>query len=120
MSHQNDDPVYNLGKMYGQESPLRRYRRLVAGEDASWFDLLWHEVILSVLPMFPGAIGIGLRNFFYPLVFSLFSRRAFFGQHVTLRNPRGLALASGVMVDDYVQFWATSRRASSSTTRSLG
>lgn len=113
MSRPNDDAGYNLGAMYGQESPLRRYRRLVAGEGASWVDLFWHELILSLLPMLPGALGIGLRNFFYSLVFRQLSRRAYFGQHVTLRNPRGLALAPGVMVDDYVQFWATSRRSPS-------
>ncbi len=110
MSRQHDDPVLNLGAIYGWESPIRRYRRLVAGEGASWFDLFWHELILSLLPMFPGAVGIGLRNIFYPLVFSHLSRHAYFGHHVTLRNPRSLALARGVMVDDYVQFWATSRR----------
>ena len=113
MNRQREEPIHNLGDMYGQETPLRRYRRLVAGERASWFDLMWHELILTFLPMFPGAFGIGLRNLFYPLLFRGLSRRSFLGQHVTLRNPRGLALASGAMVDDYVQFWATSSRSPS-------
>jgi carbonic anhydrase/acetyltransferase-like protein (isoleucine patch superfamily) len=92
------------------ESPLKRYRRLIAGEEASWFDLAWHELVLALLPILPGALGIGLRSLVYPRLFRRIAGNAFIGQHVVLRNPRALALGRGTLIDDGVQFWANSRR----------
>jgi acetyltransferase-like isoleucine patch superfamily enzyme len=110
MTRDDETQGVDLLELYSRESPARRYRRLVAGENASWFDLLWHELVLMFLPMLPGVLGIGLRSLVYAVVFSGMSRSNYLGQHVVLRNPRGLHLGRNVMVDDCVQFWATSRR----------
>jgi len=101
---------YNLQDIYAAESNLRRYVRLTVGEGAGLGTLFWHELLLGVCTGLPGLIGLGIRNLLYSLVFREFDRKSYLGRHVTLRCPRQIMLASGVMIDDFVQLIATSRR----------
>lgn len=101
--------LIDLHAEYAGESPLVRYRRLVCGEHGSWMDLVWHELVLMVLPLLPGGAGIALRALIYPLLFPGMNRKAFVGSNVLLRNPRGVRLGRQVLIDDGVQFWANSR-----------
>lgn len=99
---------YRLDEIYANEKPIKRYTRLIAGEKASLFDLIWHEVILTIFTGLPGLIGIGLRSLVYPRVFTGFSSRSYLGKQVTLRCPRQIQLLAGVVIDDFVQLFATS------------
>lgn len=114
----NDKPTihgasrrYDLHEMYGSESGLQRYIRLTVGEGASMGALLWHELLLGVATGLPGLLGFGIRNLLYPLAFKGFDKKAYLGRQVTLRCPRQIHLASQVIIDEFVQLVATSRRA---------
>ncbi|CAK0775913.1 Acetyltransferase [Gammaproteobacteria bacterium] len=100
---------HDLHVCYGHETPLQRYVRLTVGEHAGLWALAWHEMVLGLCTGLPGLLGIGLRTLLYPRLFP-FQPRVFLGRHVTLRCPRQVHLAEGVVVDDFVQVIATSRR----------
>lgn len=99
---------YNLDDIYANESSLRRYIRLTVGENAGFWALFWHELVLGLCGGIPGIVGLGIRNKLYSLVFSGFSKKAYLGQSVLLRCPQQINLSSGVILDDYSQLIATS------------
>lgn len=101
---------YDLARLYGNESPLQRYLRLTVGADAGAGALLVHELALGLGSALPGALGLWLRARLYPRVFRGISRRAFIGRQVTLRCPRHMLLADGVLIEDYAQLVAASQR----------
>lgn len=49
----------------------------------------------------PGALGIFLRNLFYPLLFKKVGKRVNFGKSVTLRHPYKISIEDDVAIDDY-------------------
>jgi acetyltransferase-like isoleucine patch superfamily enzyme len=101
--------TYDLKKMYGRESAAARYRRLTAGEGASYLDLAWQEAVLGLCGWLPGGLGLLARSLLYPLCFKGFHRTAYIGRYATLRCPRQIRLERDVLVDDFVQLIATSR-----------
>lgn len=101
---------FNLEEIYADETTLQRYIRLTVGHDAGYLALFGHEFLLGVCTGLPGLLGLGLRNLLYPLAFRGFDRKAYVGRHVTLRCPRQIRLARGVVIDDYAQLIATSQR----------
>ncbi len=101
---------FDLQAIHGAESPLRRYIRLTVGEGAGIATLLWHELLLGLLPFVPGLPGFLLRRLFYPLCFPAFDPNCFIGRAVTLRCPRQIQLSREVVIDEYVQLVATSAR----------
>lgn len=101
---------YDLHEIYAGESALRRYIRLTVGEGAGMASLLWHELVIGVCTGLPGLLGFGLRRLLYPTIFGKFSHASFIGRYATLRCPRQIRLDSAVVVDDFVQLIATSRR----------
>ena len=106
---------YNLDELHGGESSLRRYIRLTVGEDAGLAALLWHEALLGVCTGLPGLVGFGGRSLLYPLCFRGIHQTARLARHVTLRCPRQIRLGRGVVIDEFVQLIATSRRADAIT-----
>jgi acetyltransferase-like isoleucine patch superfamily enzyme len=102
---------HNLQQTYARETDLERYIRLTVGEGASRLALVGHELLLGLCAGLPGLLGLGLRHWLYPLVFKGFDRKTYLGRHVTLRCPRQIELGKRVVIDDYVQLVATSRRA---------
>jgi acetyltransferase-like isoleucine patch superfamily enzyme len=101
---------YQLHELYGDETPLQRYKRLIVGEGAGLWALIWHELVLGVCTGLPGLIGIAIRNKLYSCVFSGFDRKSYLGKQVILRCPKQVQLGAGVVIDDFAQLIATSRR----------
>jgi acetyltransferase-like isoleucine patch superfamily enzyme len=102
--------VYDLGRTYGEERPIARYVRLTVGEGAGLGALIAHELVLGFLVGLPGLLGLALRRLVYPSVFRGIARSATLGRHVTLRCPRNVRIGDGVIVDDFAQLIATSRK----------
>jgi acetyltransferase-like isoleucine patch superfamily enzyme len=101
---------YNLGEIYGHETPLRRYTRLTVGENAGLGALFLNEFILGACSWIPGLAGIAVRHFLYPLAFRSFHRQTYLAHHVTLRCPRNISLERGVVIDEFVQLAANTRQ----------
>ncbi len=90
------------------ESALARYRRLIAGPEAGNLELFLTDAVLGLAGGLPGGAGIWLRSRLYSRCFAGFDKRAYLGRHVTLRCPRHVELAAGVVIDDFAQLVATS------------
>lgn len=100
---------YNLEEIYGGETRLQKYIRLSVGEGATFWQLFWHELIMTIFPGVPGALGLIARHWLYRKLFQGFHAHAYVGKQVLLRCPRSIYLSSGVLIDDYVQLVASSR-----------
>jgi len=82
-------------------SPLRAYQDLVVGT-RSLARLLLFELVMLTSSWVPGALGLLLRTWFYPLLLAASGRGVVFGQGVVLRHPHKIRLADGVTLDDLV------------------
>jgi acetyltransferase-like isoleucine patch superfamily enzyme len=83
------------------KSPLRAYQDLVVGS-RSLPRLLLHEAVVTLTSGIPGALGLLLRRFSYPLLLGACGRGVTFGHGVVLRHPAKIRLGDGVVVDDLV------------------
>ena len=67
-------------------SPLRAYQDLVIGS-RSLGRLLLYELVMLASSWVPGALGLLLRKWLYPLLLGASGRGVIFGQGVVLRHP---------------------------------
>lgn len=102
--------TYNLKELYDRETYLEKYIRLTVGEGAGFKDLLFQELLLGLCSGMPGIIGFGIRNKAYPFFFKGFSKQTFIGKHVMFRCPLNIRLLGQVIIDDFAQLIATSRK----------
>jgi acetyltransferase-like isoleucine patch superfamily enzyme len=81
------------------KSNVRRYQELVIGKTGLW-DLVKYEMIVTLFSWLPGALGILLRNTFYPLLLGRVGKNVTFGRNITLRHPHKISIGDNVMIDD--------------------
>jgi galactoside O-acetyltransferase len=86
--------------MGGDKSSVRRYADLVVGEGASYGQLLKYELITGLFGGLPGALGLALRQLFYPSLFKRTGKGVIFGRHVVIRNAGNISLGDRVIIDD--------------------
>lgn len=82
------------------KSRIQKYANLFVGR-RGFFQLLKYEVITMMFQDMPGAVGIFLRNLFYPLLFKKVGKGVSFGKSITIRHPGRIAIGSDVVIDDY-------------------
>jgi acetyltransferase-like isoleucine patch superfamily enzyme len=83
----------------GHGSALARYRRLVHPTGSALRFFLFELATMILLP-FPGAAGLWLRQKLLKPFFGSFGRGAVIGRNCTLRNPQGIFIGDGVVIDD--------------------
>ena len=91
--------VKDLGAS-GGGSAFRRYRQLTHGDIALW-RVLRNELLVLFFSNVPGALGIVLRQIFYPCMFRACGGKTVFGRGLTIRHPHKITLGRGCIVDDY-------------------
>jgi acetyltransferase-like isoleucine patch superfamily enzyme len=93
------------GIQEAHRSPSRsaagRYRDLVIGRPG-FGALVLYELVILLTSQVPGALGLLLRKFAYPLILGRVGRNVAFGRGVTLRHPHKIRLGDNVVVDDNV------------------
>ena len=77
----------------------QKYVALVVGRPGL-ASLLQYELIVTLTQSCPGALGLGLRKTFYPLLLGSCGRNVIFGQNVVLRHPHKIHIGNDVVVDD--------------------
>lgn len=77
----------------------QKYVALVVGRPGL-AALLQYELIVTLTQSCPGALGLGLRKTFYPLLLGSCGRNVIFGQNVVLRHPHKIHIGNDVVVDD--------------------
>jgi acetyltransferase-like isoleucine patch superfamily enzyme len=76
-----------------------RYCALVVGK-SGWLDLLAYEAVVLMTQSVPGAVGLALRQTFYPSLLGSCGPNVVFGQNVVLRHPHKLRIGDNVVIDD--------------------
>jgi acetyltransferase-like isoleucine patch superfamily enzyme len=80
-------------------TPRERYSALVVGK-SGWLDLLAYETVVLMTQSVPGALGLALRQTFYPSLLGACGRNVVFGQNVVLRHPHKVRIGDNVVIDD--------------------
>jgi acetyltransferase-like isoleucine patch superfamily enzyme len=80
-------------------SSRAKYAALVVGRPGLGA-LLKYELIVMFAQSWPGALGLVIRKALYPRLLGSCGRNVVFGQHVVLRHPHKIHIASNVVVDD--------------------
>jgi len=81
-------------------SPFKRYQSFVLGDDRLSF-LIKYEIITSIFGSIPGAAGLALRKYFFPLLFQKIGSNVIFGRDITIRHPKKIVIGSNVVIDDH-------------------
>jgi len=80
-------------------SAREKYSALVVGRPG-WLNLIAYELIVVMTQSVPGAIGLALRQTFYPSLLGACGRNVVFGQNVVLRHPHKIRIGDNVVIDD--------------------
>lgn len=87
-------------KLYDSEmSNWKRYSLLVTGDTSIW-KLMKYELIVLLFGSLPGALGLALRQKFYPKLFKKVGRGVVFGRNLVIRNAENITLGDRVLIDD--------------------
>jgi acetyltransferase-like isoleucine patch superfamily enzyme len=81
------------------QSARAKYQALVVGQPGL-AALVRHELVTMVAQSMPGAAGLALRKWLYPLLLGACGRNVVFGQHVVLRHPHKIRIGNNVVIDD--------------------
>ena len=81
-------------------SAMAKYKGLMVG-DNPWTKLVRFELITGLFGGLPGALGLYLRQKFYPSLFKKAGRHVVFGRHLALRWPQRITLGDDVLIDEY-------------------
>lgn len=82
-------------------NPLSIYRELMVGKAGNLLDLLSLEFYSLFAAPLPGILGFGLRSLLLPMILQSSGKTPRVGKSVTVRQPKGIQLGSGVLLDDY-------------------
>src|ERR1700740_3245492 len=88
------DQLFARGTSAGE-----KYASLVVGK-SDLGSLLKYELIVTLSQSCPGALGLALRKFLYPLLLGSCGPNVVFGQNVVLRHPHKIRIGHDVVVDD--------------------
>lgn len=81
------------------KSTVRRYQDLALGTTSLWY-LIKFELIMLFSSWVPGALGLFLRKFLYPLILGSVGRNVVFGQGVNIRHGQKIIIGDNVIIDD--------------------
>ena len=82
------------------QSSFSRYQALAIGSDSLWY-LLKFELIMLLFSRIPGALGLLLRKWTYPLILGSVGKGVIFGRSITIRHGLKIHIADNVTVDDF-------------------
>ena len=83
----------------GTGSPLAKYQDVMVGGSRSWAALLYYEWCMMLGPL-PGAIGMLLRQLFWPRLFASCGKSCLFAPGIILRHPGRISLGSSVVISE--------------------
>jgi acetyltransferase-like isoleucine patch superfamily enzyme len=87
------------GAMHEPGGKLGRYMDLVLGRRSLW-KLFVFETIVLLVGRLPGALGIALRGWLYPIFLGSVGRGVVFGAGITFRHPLKIHIGDLCVIDD--------------------
>jgi acetyltransferase-like isoleucine patch superfamily enzyme len=86
-------------QLFAEGGARAKYSALIVGVPG-WAALIKHELVVMVSQWVPGALGLALRKFLYPILLGSCGRNVVFGQGVVLRHPNKIHIGDNVVIDD--------------------
>ncbi len=80
-------------------SGFAKYRMLCYGTQ-SIPSIIYSEILTLLLCGLPGALGLLLRQTFYPTLFTNIGHKTYFGRNLTLRHAHKISVGSNVVFDE--------------------
>ena len=81
------------------KSAIQRYQLLALG-NTSWWYLVKYELIVLFFSGLPGALGLILRKWFYPMILGSVGKNVIFGRGLTIRHGLKISIEDNVTIDD--------------------
>jgi acetyltransferase-like isoleucine patch superfamily enzyme len=86
-------------QLFAEGGARAKYSTLIVGVPG-WVALIRYELVVMLSQWVPGALGLALRKFLYPILLGSCGRNVVFGQGVVLRHPHKLHIGDNVVIDD--------------------
>lgn len=86
-------------QLFAEGGARAKYSALIVGVPG-WAALIKYELVVMLSQWIPGALGLALRKFLYPLLLGSCGRNVVFGQSVVLRHPNKIHIGDNVVIDD--------------------
>jgi acetyltransferase-like isoleucine patch superfamily enzyme len=86
-------------QLFAEGGARAKYSALIVGVPG-WAALIKYELVVMVSQWVPGALGLALRKFLYPILLGSCGRNVVFGQGVVLRHPNKIHIGDNVVIDD--------------------
>lgn len=87
-------------ELLDRKRPLSaKYASLFVGKRGFWALFKYEFIQMFVTPV-PGALGFGLRKFFYRRIMKKVGRGVVFGRNITLRHPHKIEIGDNTFIDD--------------------
>ncbi len=83
----------------GSGSALKKYQAVMVGRQGLWATLYYE--ICTWFAYIPGALGLVIRNIFWPRLFKACGQGVQFGYGITLRHPGRIRLGNNVVISEY-------------------
>lgn len=101
MSDHNSNKIMDTQKDLFDEKKSKRqkYQEIFVG-DPGLFAMIKYELIITLFSWVPGALGILLRGFFYPMILGSMGRGVAFGANIAIRHPKKIHIGDSVVIDD--------------------
>lgn len=81
------------------KSKLQKYQEIFIGEPGL-LKMIKYELIITLFSWVPGALGILLRQTFYPMILGSVGRGVAFGANIAIRHPGKIHIGNNVVIDD--------------------
>ena len=82
----------------GNKSIVRRYQDSIVGSRSVLY-CLYYEMCM-MMSIIPGACGLLLRKFFWPLLFKSCGKGVLFGSQIILRHPNRISIGDRVVIGE--------------------
>jgi acetyltransferase-like isoleucine patch superfamily enzyme len=82
-----------------KKSKLQKYQEIFIGQPGL-FKMIKYEMIVTLFSWVPGAFGIFVRSFFYPMILGSMGRGVAFGANIAIRHPHKIHIGDNVVIDD--------------------
>jgi len=82
------------------QSSFSRYQALAIGTNSLWY-LIKFELIMLLFSRIPGALGLLLRKWFFPMILGSVGKGVIFGRSITIRHGQKIHIGNNVTVDDF-------------------
>ncbi len=101
MSKDNSHEIMDTQKDLFDEkkSKLARYQEMFVGKPGL-LNLIKYELVITLFSWVPGALGIFLRQTFYPVIMGSMGRGVALGANIAIRTPNKIHLGNNVVIDD--------------------